>query len=190
MLSQQDLFRPYKGTERVEAAHHRVGEGRAHWTSGPGRRITWALESWTRQSCSWILWSSSCCHRMLACRTRVRCSSWSLMVWNTLNCAGNYKVESEIQPDESHSCLAHRCCSALCGLPTFTPIPSPPFSVPLWSDPKLVSCGSGLGIPGVPVSLSRAHQNLWAEFTTPESGRVTESPHVFVSNACRLIFQI
>lgn len=28
---------------------------------------------------------------MLACRIRVLCSSWSLMVWNMLNCAENFK---------------------------------------------------------------------------------------------------
>ena len=70
------------------------------WTElgGPlaqGGGITWTLESWTRQSCSWILWSSSCCHRMLACRILVRCSSWSLIVWNMLSCAENLRVGSK-----------------------------------------------------------------------------------------------
>lgn len=71
------------------------GEDGAQRTTGPGRGITWTLESWTRQSCSWILWSSSCCHRMLACRILVLCSSWSLMVWNMLSCAENLKAGSK-----------------------------------------------------------------------------------------------
>lgn len=60
-----------------------------------GQGVTWTLESWTRHSCCWILCSSSCCHRMLACSTRVRCSSWSRRVWNTLAGAGSFAVEVE-----------------------------------------------------------------------------------------------